>query len=188
MWWRAGMNEWTEGSVYGWRAVGGQRKDQVCVVKNRLNELVLPCLLVSYCLSGSGGHRNSLHVVERNWSRRNLKLKSGTNEINKIKKTAVKFGVCHLRADAMLTSHTGDRCDMWFSFTGEQENTLWSIKRFNRQDTWISFFCVLYVCVFVFKSFSIPPEILKAPQRMAFCMKRLQYPSNNTQPGFVKIF
>lgn len=49
-------------------------------------------------------------------------------------------------------------------------------------------FCVLYVCVFVFKSFSIPPEILKAPQRMAFCMKRLQYPSNNTQPGFVKIF
>lgn len=112
MWWRAGMNEWTEGSVYGWRAVGGQRKDQVCVVKNRLNELVLPCLLVSYCLSGSGGHRNSLHVVERNWSRRNLKLNSGTNEINKIKKTAVKFGVCHLKS--WCNAHFPHRRQVWY--------------------------------------------------------------------------
>lgn len=188
MWWRAGMNEWTEGSVYGWRAVGGQRKDQVCVMKNRLNELALPRLLVSYCLSGSGGHRNSLHVVERKWRRRNLELKSGTNEINKLKKTAVKFGVCHLKS--WCNAHFPHRRQVWYVilFTGEQENIISSIKRFNRQDTWISFLCVLYVCVFVFKSFSILPEILRAPQSMAFNMKHLRYPSNNTQPGVVIIF
>lgn len=58
------MNERKEVCMVG-EQWGGGRKDQVCVMENRLNELVLPRLLVSYCSSGSGGHHNSLHVVER---------------------------------------------------------------------------------------------------------------------------